>query len=56
MWVLWNNTNILADVMLKEQWFIHMLVLDVKTQQMVTLSSIYAPTKNSDKPDTIFQN
>ena len=28
-----------------------MLVLDVKTQQMATLFSIYAPTKNCDKSD-----
>ena len=50
MWVLWKNTNVLANVMIKEHQLIHMLVLDIKTQQMVTLSIIYAPTKNSEKP------
>ena len=30
MWVLWNDNNILANVILKEQCPIHMLVLDIK--------------------------
>ena len=49
MWVPWNNTNVLASVMIKEHRLIHTLVLNVKTQQMVTLSNIYAPIKNSKK-------
>ena len=31
LWVLWSNTNIIANVLLKEQRFIHMLALDIKT-------------------------
>jgi len=48
MWVLWNNNNILANVLLKEQRFIHMLVLDIQAQHMVTISSVYAPRKASE--------
>ena len=49
LWVLWNNTNIIANVLLKEQCFIHMLVLDVKTQQLSTISSVYTSIKPSEK-------
>ena len=50
LWVLWNNTIIIANVLLKEQCFIHMLVLDIKTQHLSTISNVYAPTKGSEKP------
>ena len=41
LWVLWNNTNIMAQVLLKEPRCIHMLVLDGMTQTLTTISNIY---------------
>ena len=49
MWVLWNSNNIMANVMIKQHRFIHMLILDNKLQKLVTNSTIYAPAKNVDK-------
>ena len=43
IWVLWNNKNILANVLLKEERAIHMLVFDVTSQQFSIISGVYAP-------------
>ena len=50
MWVLWNNDNIMANIMIKQHRFIHMLILDTNIQKLVTISSIYAPTKKDENP------
>ena len=49
IWVLWNNTNIKANVILKEDRAIHMLVFEYATQKFSILSGIYAPAQASDK-------
>ena len=43
LWVLWNNNEIIANVLLKEQRLIHMLVFDTHTQQMVTYPVFMVP-------------
>jgi len=49
IWVLWNNKNILANVLLKEARAIHMLVLDVSSQQFSIISGVYAPAQPNQK-------
>ena len=46
IWVLWNNKNILAHVLWKEDRAIHMLVFDVLTQKFSIISGIYAPAQS----------
>ena len=46
--VLWNNKNIHASTLLKEQRAIHMLVHDTKNAKNLIISGIYAPTQNRD--------
>ena len=41
--VLWNNNGIHASILSKEQRAIHLLVHDVKKNQNVIISRIYAP-------------
>ena len=49
IWVLWNNKNILAHVLLKEDRAIHMLVFDVLIQKFSIISGIYAPAQPCHK-------
>jgi len=49
IWVLWNNTHIKANVLLKEDRAIHMLVFEYATQKFSILSGIYAPAQASEK-------
>ena len=49
IWVLWNNTNIKANILLKEDRAIHMLVFEYFTQNFSILSGIYAPAQASAK-------
>ena len=43
IWVLWNNANIHANVLLKENRAIHMLVMDLAIQKLSVISGIYTP-------------
>jgi len=47
--VLWNNKRILANVILKEDRAVHMLVFDVLIQKFSILSGIYAPAQSCHK-------
>jgi len=49
IWVLWNNTNIKASVLIKEDRAIHMLVFEYLTQSFSILSGIYAPAQANKK-------
>jgi len=49
IWVLWNNKNILANVLLKEDRAIDMLVFDVLIQKFIIISGIYAPAQSCHK-------
>ena len=49
IWVLWNNANIHANVLLKENRAIHMLVMDSAIQKLSIISGIYAPTQIGQK-------
>jgi len=49
IWVLWNNTNIKANILLKEDRAIHVLVFEYTTQNFSILSGIYAPAQASEK-------
>jgi len=49
IWVLWNNKNILAQVISKEDRAIHMLVFDVLIQKFSIISGIYAPAQSGQK-------
>ena len=49
IWVLWNNKNILANVLLKEERAIHMLVFDVSSQQFSIVSGVYVPAQPNQK-------
>jgi len=49
IWVLWNNTNIRANVLLKEDRAIHMLVFEYSSQKFSILYGIYAPAQASEK-------
>jgi len=49
IWVLWNKKNILANVLLKEDIAIHMLVFDVLIQKFSIISGVYAPAQPCHK-------
>jgi len=49
IWVLWNKTNIIANVLLKEDRAIHMLVFDILLQKFSIISGIYAPAQPRHK-------
>jgi len=49
IWVLWNKKNIMANVLLKEDRAIHMLVFDVVIQKFSIISGIYAPAQPGHK-------
>ena len=49
IWVLWNKTNILANVLIKEDRAIHMLVFDILIQKFSIISGIYAPAQQRHK-------
>ena len=49
IWVLWNTQNILANVLLKEDRVIHMLVFDTISQKFSIISCIYAPAQPCQK-------
>jgi len=49
IWVFWNNKNILANVLLKEDRAIHMLVFDVLIQKFSIISGVYAPAQPGHK-------
>ena len=49
IWVLWNTKNIMANVVLKEDRAIHMLVFDVLIQKFSIISGIYAPAQPRHK-------
>ena len=49
IWVMWNKKNILANVLLKEDRVIHMLVFDVLIQKFSIISGVYAPAQPSHK-------
>ena len=49
IWVLWNKTNIMANVLIKEERAIHMLVFDVQMQKFSIISGVYAPAQPSHK-------
>ena len=49
IWVLWNKTNIMANVLLKEDRAIHMLVFDILLQKLSIISGIYAPVQPRHK-------
>ena len=55
IWVLWNNVNIHANVLLKEDRAIHMLVFDVAIQKLSVISGIYAPAQSGQK-DSFWQH
>ena len=40
IWVLWNNVNIHANILLKENRAIHMLVMDLAIQKLCIISGI----------------
>ena len=39
IWVLWNETNIMANVLLKEPRAIHMLIFDSSVQKLFVVSA-----------------
>jgi len=47
--VLWNNANIHASILWKEQRAIHMLIHDPSITQNLIISGIYAPAQQRDK-------
>jgi len=49
IWVLWNNTHIKVNVLLKEDRAIHMLIFEYATQKFSIISGIYAPAQPSEK-------
>ena len=49
IWVLWNDINIRANVLLNEDRAIHMLVFEFSTQKFSIISGIYAPAQSSAK-------
>jgi len=49
IWVLWNNTNIRANVLIKEDRAIHMLVFEYSSQKFSIISGIYALAQSSEK-------
>ena len=49
IWVLWNTTNIKANVLLKDDRAIHMLVFEYSSQKFSIISGIYAPAQAHDK-------
>ena len=49
IWVLWNKMNIMANVLLKEDRAIHMLVFDVHLQKFSIISGVYAPAQSKQK-------
>ena len=49
IWVLWNKRNILANVLLKEDRAIHMLVFDFFSQKLSIIFGVYAPAQTSRK-------
>jgi len=49
IWVLWSKRNILANVLLKEDRAIHMLVFDTINQKFSIISGVYAPAQSSHK-------
>jgi len=49
IWVLWNKTNIMASVLLKEDRAIHMLVFDAQRQKLSIISGVYAPAQFRQK-------
>jgi len=49
IWMLWNDTNIRANVLLKEDRAIHMLVFEHSTHKFSILSGIYAPAQAREK-------
>jgi len=49
IWVLWNTKNIMANVLLKEDRAIHMLVFDIVIQKFSIISGIYAPAQSGHK-------
>jgi len=49
IWVLWHNANIHANVLLKENRAIHMLVMDLTIQKLCVISGIYASTQLGQK-------
>ena len=49
IWVLWSKRNILANVLLKEDRAIHMLVFDTSSQKFSIISGVYAPAQPRHK-------
>ena len=49
IWALWNNTNIRANVLLKDARAIHMLVFEYSSQKFSIISGIYAPAQPNAK-------
>ena len=49
IWVLWNNINIMANVLLKEHRAIHMLVFYNSIQKLSVISGVYAPAQLCEK-------
>ena len=49
IWVLWNTKNIMANVLLKEERAIHMLIFDIVIQKFSIISGIYAPVQSRQK-------
>ena len=47
--MLWNKKNIMANVLLKEDRAIHMLVFDVLVQKFSIISGIYGPAQHGHK-------
>ena len=56
IWVLWNNSNFIARVVMKEVRDIHMLIYDNLIQKFYIVPTIYAPAQEEpNKPfGTIF--
>jgi len=49
IWVLWSKRNILANVLLKDDRAIHMLVFDAISQKFSIITGVYAPAQPSHK-------
>jgi len=49
IWVLWNQKNIMAHVLFKEDRAIHMLIFDAVVQKFSIISGIYAPAQPGQK-------
>lgn len=45
LWALWSNTNITANVLLKNDRAIHLLVQDNTARKNVIISGVYAPAQ-----------